>query len=159
MLVFPLITRLLNINCYISSNLFVFCKGSTLCNVLKLCVYSFLLCHGLCYTYQNLSNVRNYFVQPFLGCYYGTQYISFIDTKMNQHRHNGHCILKWTHVLFTLMFKTFWLICKCTNCYCCTFPSTCKTSFTFLSQSSWLSTSNPTPKSPFPHAHIIINKW
>jgi hypothetical protein len=155
-----LFTRLLNINCYISSDLFVLCKGSTLHNVLKLYVYSSLLCHGFRYTYQNLSNVGNYFVQPFLVNYYGTQYISFIDAKMNQHRHNCHCIKKWTHVLVTLMFKAFWLICKWTNCYCCAFPSTCKTSsFTFLSQGSLLSTSSQTPKSPFPHAHVIINKW
>jgi len=156
----PLHTRLLNINYYISSNLFVLCKGSTLHSVLKLCVYSSLLCHGLPYTYQNLSNVGNYFVQPFLASYYGTQYISFIDTQINQHRHNGHCIFKWTHVLVTLMFKAFWLICKWANCYCCTFISTCKTSsFTFLSQGNLLFTSNPTPKLPFPHGHIIINKW
>jgi hypothetical protein len=91
---FPLLSKLLNINCYINSNLFVLCKGSTLHNVLKLCVYSLLLCHGLCYMYQNLSNVGNYFVQPFFVSYYGTQYISFVDTKMNQHRHDGHCIFK-----------------------------------------------------------------
>jgi hypothetical protein len=35
---FPLLTRLLNINYYISNNLFVLCKGSKLHNVLKLCV-------------------------------------------------------------------------------------------------------------------------